>query len=86
MDRLSRLMIALNSLGIALLLCAEQPVTFAFIGLHPAKHALHDIDIALIGYFLVLTGGFAVLSWKMAMRQVRRDREARYERISLRHP
>jgi hypothetical protein len=44
------------------------------------------MDIALVVYELILLFLMAILSWKRAMRQVRRDREARYERISLRHP
>jgi hypothetical protein len=86
MDWLFQLTNSLNILGVALLLCIERPACLVFFGIHPSKRLSYDIGIVFIAYELILLFGLAILSWKMAMRQVQRDREARYQRISLRHP
>jgi hypothetical protein len=86
MDRMLQLVTGLNFFGLSLLPCAEHPASLALLGLHPSRHTSQMMDIALVVYELILLFLMAILSWKRAMRQVRRDREARYERISLRHP
>jgi hypothetical protein len=86
MNQWLRLTGILNILGVIAVVEFKYPASFTALGLHPSARLWHDVVVTECGYFAIIGICMAVLSWKIMMRQVRRDREAPVERISLRHP